>query len=226
MRFKVLVVFGSICILQFATNAVSAQAQPVYPFPSDNFGCPHSFPDQVPRGAKSDPLSTNASGVLDAGVVKIAFRYSAPSMRGRQIFGSLVPYDAVWRTGDNAATLFQTAMDIQIGNLKVPAGTYTLYSLPSSIGWKLIVNKQTCQWGTEYDERHDLGRVNMATAPVPPDPVETFTIRLEQHVHGPVRADDSYLLRTFDLHLIWENTDVYVSIAPIESADVGPASPQ
>ena len=93
-------------------------------------------------------------------------------------------------------------------------------------GWKLIVNKQTCQWGSEYDARQDLGRVDMATAPPPPDPVETFNIVLKQHFRGPVRAEDASLSRIWDLHLIWEDTDVYVSIAPLESVDVGAASPQ
>lgn len=227
MDLKVLIILSSICISPFATTAVSAQTQTVLnpPFPGD-FGCPQAIREKAPRGAEKDPLSGNAGGDLSASPMRLAYHYSAPSMSGRQIFGDLVPYNTVWRTGDNAATLFQTATDVWISGLKVPAGTYTLFSLPSQGGWKLIVNKQTCQWGSEYDARQDLGRVDMATAPPPPDPVETFNIVLKQHFRGPVRAEDASLSRIWDLHLIWEDTDVYVSIAPLESVDVGAASPQ
>ena len=62
--------------------------------------------------------------------------------------GDLVPYGKVWRTGANPATTLKTAVNLKIGDLTVPAGTYTIYSLPSETTWKLIVNKQTGQWGS------------------------------------------------------------------------------
>lgn len=90
------------------------------------------------------PAAT-ASTTLDGKSVVI--RYNAPSMRGRQIMGGLVPYGKVWRTGANPATTLVTAAHLKIGTLDVPAGTYTIYTLPNASTWMLIVNKQTGQWG-------------------------------------------------------------------------------
>jgi Protein of unknown function (DUF2911) len=86
----------------------------------------------------------------------VTIHYSRPSMRGRKIFGRLVPYDRVWRTGANAATSLQTDVDLTIGGANVPAGSYTLYTLPGANGWQLIINKQTGQWGTEYGQARTL----------------------------------------------------------------------
>ena len=82
-------------------------------------------------------------------------------MRDRKIFGELVPYGQVWRTGANAATSLKTDVDLTIGGASVPAGSYTLYSIPEEKKWKLIINKETGQWGTKYDEKQDLARVDM-----------------------------------------------------------------
>ena len=82
-------------------------------------------------------------------------------MRDRKIFGGLVPYGQVWRTGANSATSLKTDVDLTIGGAPVPAGSYTLYTIPTETGWKLIINKQTGQWGTDYDEKQDLARVDM-----------------------------------------------------------------
>jgi hypothetical protein len=106
----------------------------------------------------------------------VTIDYSAPSMRGRKIFGELVPYGKVWRTGANAATTLTTATDLMIGSLHVPAGKYTLFTIPGEKEWTLIVNKQTGQWGTRYDETQDLGRVKLNIAPALKEPVEQFTI--------------------------------------------------
>ena len=114
---------------------------------------------------------------------KITIDYSAPSKRGRTIFGSgdaLVPYGQVWRTGANAATTLTTDADLMIGSLHVPAGKYTLYSIPGPKEWTLIVNKQTGQWGTKYDEKQDLGRVKMKVASPLKKPVETFAIGIDK----------------------------------------------
>ena len=93
----------------------------------------------------------------------ITIEYNAPSARGRQVEGGLVPYGSVWRLGADSATTLTTDTDVTIGDLKVPKGVHTLYILASEGGWKLIVNKQTGQWGTEYSEGQDLGRVSMKT---------------------------------------------------------------
>src|SRR5205085_11361522 len=106
---------------------------------------------------------------------QITIAYSRPSMRGRKIMGDLVPYGQVWRTGANEATTLTTPIDLNIGGTNVPAGKYTLYTLPSAGTWKLIINKQTGQWGTEYHQDQDLARVDMQKSQLS-SPVEQFTI--------------------------------------------------
>src|SRR6195256_3177196 len=108
---------------------------------------------------------------------KLSISYSAPSMRGRKIMGELVPYGQWWRTGADSATMFRTEADLDIGGLKVPKGAYSIYTLPGAKEWQLIVNKQTGQFGTEYDPKQDLGRVKMNLAQTPA-PVEKFKIEL------------------------------------------------
>lgn len=130
----------------------------------------------------------------------VTIDYNQPSMRGRKIFGELVPFDKVWRTGANPATTLKTSVALKIGSLDVPAGTYTIYSLPSAQGWKLIINKQTGQWGTEYDEKKDLGRADMTVGKTSA-PVEVFKISFEK-TSG----------KSTELHLVWDNTDAYVPV--------------
>ena len=122
-------------------------------------------------------LSPADSVVTQVGRATIAVRYSRPSMRGRVIFGAVVPWDRVWRTGANSATLFETSADLVVGGTTVPAGKYSLYSIPSPSGWTLIINRNTGQWGTEYDADHDLARIAMAVTPTAT--VEQFTVAVE-----------------------------------------------
>jgi hypothetical protein len=104
--------------------------------------------------------------------------YGRPSKRGRAIFGGLVPWGEVWRTGANAATTLVTDKNLVIGGTVVPAGTYTLYSVPKQSGdWLLVINKQPGQWGTEYHADQDLARVPLTTSTVAP-PLERFTITI------------------------------------------------
>jgi hypothetical protein len=131
---------------------------------------------------------------------KITIDYSRPSMRGRKIMGDLVPFGQVWRTGANEATSFTTEGDVNIGGTVVPAGKYTLYSLPTEAGWKLIINKQTGQWGTEYNQAQDLARIDMKKSAAKA-PVEQFTIAFKST--GPDSAD---------LVMEWENTSVSVAV--------------
>jgi Protein of unknown function (DUF2911) len=109
----------------------------------------------------------------------VTIQYSRPSMRGREIFGGLVPYDQVWRTGANAATSLKTDVDLNIGGANVPAGSYTLYTLPGKTSWKLIINKQTGQWGTVYSQSQDLARVDMKVGQLP-SALEQFTISFDK----------------------------------------------
>ncbi|HJX82977.1 MAG TPA: DUF2911 domain-containing protein [Candidatus Angelobacter sp.] len=131
---------------------------------------------------------------------KVTISYSRPSVKGRKVMGDLVPYGQVWRTGANEATTLTTGIDLNIGGAKVPAGTYTLYTLPSEGTWKLIINKQTGQWGTEYNQDQDLSRVDMTKSELVVA-VEQFTISLDQD------SNDSA-----DLILEWEHTRLTVVV--------------
>jgi hypothetical protein len=124
-----------------------------------------------------EPLSPPARISITIGGKKLTIAYSSPSIRGRKIMGGLVPYGQWWRTGADNATTFQTNADLDLGGLKVPKGIYTIYTLPGATAWQLIINKQTGQWGTEYNQRQDLGRVKMNLAPTP-SLVDSFKIEL------------------------------------------------
>ena len=150
------------------------------------------------------PSSPPAQAKVSFGSKTVTIDYSAPSMRERKIFGGLVPYDHWWRTGANAATTLKTDINLRIGTLGVPAGTYTLYTIPEKSGWTLIVNKQTGQSGTQYDETQDLGRVKMTEGVMPSSPIETFQIKFES-------TKD---LKS-ELHLLWETTNVYVGVTAV-----------
>ncbi len=130
----------------------------------------------------------------------VAIQYSRPSMRGRKIFGGLVPYDQVWRTGANSATSLKTDVPLSIGGASVPAGSYTFYTLPGMNSWKLIINKQTGQWGTDYDQGQDLARVDMKVTQRPSG-LELFTISFDK------TSGSSATLK-----LEWENTIASVDV--------------
>jgi len=123
-------------------------------------------------------LSTRDTARATLGGADVWVDYSRPQKRGREIFGNVVPWNTVWRTGANAATQFSTPVDLVIGGATVPAGKYTLWSVPTPSGWKLIVNKQTGQWGTIYDAAQDLVRVDAKVETVT-TPVEQFVITFE-----------------------------------------------
>jgi len=146
------------------------------------------------------PLSPPAKAEATIAGKKITIDYSAPSKRERVIMGGLVPYDQVWRTGANAATTLTTESSLMIGSIHVPAGTYTLYTIPGEKDWTLIVNKQTGQWGTDYDQAQDLGRTKMTVNAVK-NPVETFVIGIK-----PVSEKNGLLTLT------WENTEATVPV--------------
>jgi hypothetical protein len=125
-------------------------------------------------GTLSPPDSVRAS----VGGAALSVRYSRPSTRGRVIFGNVVPWNQVWRTGANQATVLETSADLTVAGTAVPAGKYSLWTIPSPAGWKLIVNKNTGQWGTEYDAQYDLARLDMKVEALS-QPVEQFTIAIE-----------------------------------------------
>ena len=129
---------------------------------------------------KGPPLSPPASTSVTINGKTIAIKYSAPSMRGRKIFngaGALQPDNTIWRAGANEATALHTDADLDIGGLAVPKGDYTLFVWLDPQQWKLVINKQTGQFGTEYSQAQDLGRVPM-TMSKPPAPIETYKMTL------------------------------------------------
>ena len=140
-------------------------------------------------GTLSPPDSVRTT----VGGAALSVRYSRPSMRGRVIFGNVVPWNTVWRTGANEATVLETSADLSLAGTKVPAGKYSLWTVPSPAGWTLIVNKNSGQWGTEYDSRYDVARLDMRVEPLR-QPVEQFTIAIEPKGKGGV------------LKLEWEKT--------------------
>ena len=111
------------------------------------------------------------------GGANIEVAYSRPFRRGRTIFGNVVPWNQVWRTGANAATQLTTSADLIIGSTVLPAGKYTLWSLPTPTGSKLIINSQTGQWGTDYNISRDFGRFDL-TQTILQKPVEEFTFSI------------------------------------------------
>jgi hypothetical protein len=113
------------------------------------------------------------------GEANITVTYGRPYKKGREIYGGLVPYDEVWRTGADEATTLETDRDLMLGALHVPAGKYALFTIPGASMWTLIVNKVSDQWGAfSYDEAEDLGRVQMSVSETA-EMMEQLTIGIE-----------------------------------------------
>jgi hypothetical protein len=133
-----------------------------------------AMPQQKP------PASPPAEAKVTIAGKTITIKYSAPSVRGRDVFGAVITKDGtypVWRTGANAATSLVTEADLQIKGLTVPKGSYTLFTQIDAEPWQFIVNKQTGQWGLTYNKDQDLGRVPMDMSK-PPAPIELMRITL------------------------------------------------
>jgi hypothetical protein len=135
---------------------------------------------------KKGPASPPADTSVKIGGKEIMIKYSAPSMKGRKIFGgagALQPDNSVWRAGANSATSLHTEADLNIGGVNVPAGDYTLYVFLDPKAWQLIISKQTGQWGikmdgsTTLDDSKIVGKATM-TMSKPPAPVETYKMTL------------------------------------------------
>lgn len=115
----------------------------------------------------------SATHVVDGATITIT--YGRPSKRGRAIFGALIPFGEVWMPGADEATILDTSADLRFGGVALPAGSYSLYTIPSAATWKLIINKQTGQWHTEYNADRDVARIDMRIDRLP-QPVEQLTI--------------------------------------------------
>ncbi len=129
---------------------------------------------------------------------KISIDYYAPSMHDRKVMGGLVPFGEVWCTGANYATAITSDADLVMGDLKLPKGRYSIWTLPTAKDWTLIVNKQTGQSHLHYDESLDFGRTKM-NVKVLLRPVETFRIELR-----PGEGNKGTLA------LIWEQTEASI----------------
>jgi len=117
------------------------------------------------------------------GGAKITITYGRPFLKGRSL-DTLAPAGKIWRTGADAATTLTTDKALMFGSLMVPAGTYTLYTVPGPTTWKLVVSKQTGQWGTEYREEMDLGRADLKVEKLP-KPADQFTISIVEAGGSP-----------------------------------------
>lgn len=143
--------------------------------------------------AQMSRVSPHETTELTVDGKKISVTYGRPSLKGRKVGVELAPYGKVWRTGADEATMFKTDADLKIGDLAIPKGSYTIYTLPSESGWKLIINKMVNQWGTVYDQNQDFARIDMKVGKTS-SPIEKFTITLAKAGSGGV------------MKLEWENT--------------------
>lgn len=156
-----------------------------------------------PAGAQQQQrpvASPRDTASMRLGGAAVYVDYGRPYARGRRIMGGLVPFGQVWRTGANAATTLVAGADLRIGGVDVPRGTYTLYTVPSADRWLLVVNRQTGQWGTEYDAGRDLARIPMRVSALRA-PVEQFTITLAPGQGG-----------RGELAMAWERTRASVPV--------------
>ena len=202
-----------------AATELGAQGQPI---PAGQAAPPTQPAQQAPRIPRAT-ASTRASvallvdsrwdaqeggwfGALNlAGPARIVIDYGQPHLRGRNVIGmpGVVPWDSVWRTGANMATQLSTEVDITIGNTFIPRGIYTLFSVPTRTGWKLVVSKEVNQWGTDYDRSKDFARIDLRQRTLA-EPVESLTFWLIPAIEAPAS-------KTFPhgvLKFAWGNTEL------------------
>jgi hypothetical protein len=146
------------------------------------------------------------------GITDIEISYNRPGMKGRKVFGGLVPYGQIWRTGANTATKITFSTPVKFGGADIPAGTYELFTIPNQNEWTVIVHKNMSQWGSyAYDQKNDVARVTGKVTALP-TASETFWIGIND-----IRDTSA------SLNLTWENTRVTV---PIEVDTVGMLAPK
>ncbi|KAA0992407.1 DUF2911 domain-containing protein [Dyadobacter aurulentus] len=147
---------------------------------------------------KPSPAET-ATG--KAGGATITISYSAPSVKGRKIFGELVPYDKVWRAGANEATIFQTDKDIMVEGQALKAGKYSLYAIPGANEWSFIFNSETGQWGIKRggDTSKDPAK-------------DVLTVKAKPMKSGSMAEKLAYEVTANGFVLRWDNTEVPVAI--------------
>lgn len=135
------------------------------------------------------------------GLTDIEIVYSRPSAKSRQVFGSLVPYNAVWRTGANAATKISFSTAVKLQGTEVSAGAYALYTIPGEDEWTIILNKGVGKSGTQYDQKEDVTRFKVTPMKLSDTTIETFTIEFNE-----IRDESAVI------NLVWEKTVVPVTV--------------
>jgi len=151
------------------------------------------------EGQVASPPARAACKFADGKTVSV--RYSSPRMRGRKIYGDLVPYGEVWRAGADDATTFAPNANVIVGGKTIPAGNYTMFALPTPAKWTLIISKQVGEWGIPYPgERYDFARAEMKVSKLDA-PLENFTISFDQ-------AGSSCTMK-----LDWETTRAAIEIS-------------
>jgi hypothetical protein len=144
---------------------------------------------QRPRVSPHETTSATIDGAT------LTITYGRPYMRGRTIFGGLVPYGRVWCPGADEATVLDSTRPLRIGSLDVPAGPHTIWMLPTADAWTLVVSKEPSGFHTRYNESADLGRVELRKRTLP-SPVEQLTFAIDQNSSGGV------------IKMMWETTEV------------------
>lgn len=159
-----------VCALLFSVKGANAQAKPV--------------------ASPADSISAKI------GKATIEIKYSSPSVKGRKIWGELVPFDKVWRAGANKATIFTTSEDIRVEGKPLAAGSYALFMIPTALNWTVIFNKTSDQWGAyKYEEGQDALRVAVKSKKV-----------------SASKENLTYVINKNGFVLQWENIEVPVTI--------------
>ncbi|MEM6297153.1 MAG: DUF2911 domain-containing protein [Bacteroidota bacterium] len=147
--------------------------------------------------------SPEASDKLSTDAMRLSVAYSSPSIKGRKIFGeegeALVPYGKVWRTGANEATMISFGQDVKIGGKVVPKGEYSLFTIPTSTDWTVILNKERGQWGTSYNQAQDQIRTK-ALASDTSESQESLSLTFSEESYGA------------DLHIRWATKHIRLPI--------------
>jgi hypothetical protein len=157
----------------------------------------NAFVDTEKKRGAAGMASPRDTVRADVGAAKLMVDYGRPSKRGRVIFGGIVPWNEVWRAGANEATVLITDRPLEFGGNLLPAGSYTLWIIPSPTSWTLIVNNETDQWGTDYKQSFDRFRIPPTVSTLA-QPLEKFTIAIEPTGSGGV------------IRFRWDTTDASV----------------
>ena len=150
------------------------------------------------QAVKASPAAT-ATGTING--ANITIKYSSPAVKGRKIYGELVPYDKVWRAGANEATVFTTDKKIMVGKTPLEAGSYSIYAIPGEKTWKIIFNSETGQWGTTHSGE---------STRVPAKDVVSILVKPVKTAASEERL--KYEISAKGFSLVWENQSVFVPV--------------